>query len=403
MEPEHVQEIKDALAPLVEPFKESIDSLADGQKALVRRLDTVETALKRSPKGSNGEQKDEAAELEAKALRHFMRAGQPQETFKQFAERHAEYKTLSVGSDPDGGFTVMPTLSGNVISIVRETSPVRQLASVETISTDALEIPIDTDDLEANWVSERETRGTTSTPRIAKQRIPVHEIEAFPFSTQQLLDDSSRNQEDWLAQKVGSKFARRENSAFVNGTGVTQPRGFMTYSFGTGIDYAGTQTTPGIPPGWGTFVSVASGTQASLGTGAVGAEKLIDLVHTVPAQYRSNAAFAMTRRTIGEVRKLKDNAGQFIYQESLTAGQPARLLGFPVAEFADMPEIGTNAYPIAFGNWRDAYRVVDRQGVRVLRDPYTSKPYVGFYTTKRVGGDVTNFQALAFFKTGTGA
>ena len=140
-----------------------------------------------------------------------------------------------------------------------------------------------------------------------------------------------------------------------------------------------------------------------MGTGAVAAEKLLDLVHTVPSQYRSNAAFAMSRRTIGEVRKLKDNAGQFIYQESMQAGQPSRLLGFPVSEFADMQEIGTNSYPIAFGDFRSAYRVVDRQGVRVLRDPYTAKPYVGFYTTKRVGGDVTNFQALAFFKTGTGA
>ena len=210
--------------------------------------------------------------------------------------------------------------------------------------------------------------------------------------------DSSRNQEDWLNQKVASKFSRKENTAFLSGNGVGQPRGILDYAFGSSVDYAAAQTTPGIPAGWGTLSYTASGTSGSFGTGANGANKLIDLVHSIPSAYHPGAAFMMHRTTMAQVRKLKDDAGQFIWQNSMVAGQPPQLLGFSVYEASDVPTIAATRYSVLFGNFRAGYQIVDRQGVRVLRDPFTSKPFVLFYSTKRVGGDVKNFQAIAALK-----
>lgn len=296
-----------------------------------------------------------------------------------------EQKALSVGSDPDGGYVVDPDTSGRMVRKIFETSPIRQYASVQVISTDALEGLFDLDEAGYGWVGETGARTETSTPQLKQWRIPVHEMFAEPRATQKLLDDAAIDMESWLAGKVAEKFARAENEAFVNGSGVDQPRGFLTYPGGT--------TNPGQ------IVRKTTGVNGDFAADPNGADKLIDVIHALKAPYRANAAWAMNRLTLGGVRLLKDSDGRMLWQPSIAAGQPSTLFGYPVASFEDMPDYTTtDALAIAFADWAEAYQIVDRMGVRVLRDPYTSKPYVKLYTTKRVGGDVANFEAIALLE-----
>lgn len=302
-----------------------------------------------------------------------------------------ELKTLQVGVDPDGGYWVTPDVGGRIVQKVFETSDMRAIASAQAISTDALEGVNDLNEANAGWTAETGTRSATSTPQVGKWRIPVHEMYAMPEATQQLLDDAMVDVEGWLAAKVADKMARTENTAFVTGNGVGKPRGFASYA---------TAATADASRAWGVLEHLATGTSAGFGTAPNGSDKLIELVHKLKSAYRTGARWAMTRTTVGEVRKLKAN-GEYIWLPSMVAGQPATLLGYPVSELEDMAAIAADSLSIAFGNFAIGYQIVDRQGIRVLRDPFTNKPYVRFYTTRRVGGDVLNFEALKFLKFGT--
>lgn len=298
---------------------------------------------------------------------------------------------MSVGSDPDGGYTVTPDTSGRIIKKVYETSSMRQVASVVTIGTDRLEGFNDLGEGSSGWVGETQPRPATSTPQLGKWEIPVHEMYAFPQVTQKLLDDSMWNIEAWLADKTSDKFARDENAAFLNGNGVLKPRGLLTYPTAVTAD----ATRP-----WGTFQHILTGTDAGFGTTTNGTDKLIDLVYAVKAAYRQGAHFLASRATIGAVRKLKDGQGNYAWQPSLSALQGGTILGFPVVEAEDMPVIAADSLSIGFGDFKEAYQIVDRVGIRVLRDNLTNKPFVGFYTTKRVGGDALHFEAVKFLKFG---
>lgn len=297
-----------------------------------------------------------------------------------------EIKALSVGSDPDGGYLVTPDLSGRVAMKVFETSPMRAYASVQVISTDALEGIFDLNEAGAGWVGEIESRAETTTPQIGKWRIQVNELQASPKATQKLLDDAAINMEAWLAEKVADKFARTEAAAFVNGDGVGKPRGFLTYTAGT--------TLPG------TIEQFPTGASGALASAPSGGDALIDALYGLKAPYRANAVWFMNRSTTKLVRKAKDSDGAYLWQPGISAGQPATLLGYPTASFEDMPDPASGSLSIAVGDMRAAYQIVDRIGIRTLRDPYTAKPYVVFYTTKRVGGDVVNFEALKIVRLG---
>lgn len=289
-------------------------------------------------------------------------------------------KTLSVGSDPDGGYLVDPDTTGRIVEKVFETSPMRQVASVQTIGTDALEGVFDLNEAASGWVSETGSRPETNTPELGKWRIPVEELYANPAATQKVLDDSMVNLEQWLAGKVADKLARTENAAFVNGDGIGKPRGFTTYSSGT--------TLPG------TIQRFNTGVNGGFATDGTGGDVLIDTIYGTKQAYRNGARWFMNRTTTAAVRKIKDSDGMYLWQPGIAAGQPASILGFPVLEFEDMADPATDSLSIAFGNMGEAYQIVDRQGIRVLRDPYTNKPYVHFYTTRRTGGDVVNFEAI---------
>ena len=291
-----------------------------------------------------------------------------------------ERKALSVGTDPDGGYVVHPDMSGRIVQKVLETSPMRAYAAIQVIGTDALEGVFDLNEASSGWVGETDSRAETNTPQIGKWRIPVHEIYAKPKATQKLLDDASINMEAWLAGKVADKFARTEAAAFVNGSGVNQPRGFLTYPDGT--------TLPG------TIERVKTGASGAFAAAPNGGDVLVNALYSLKAAYRANATWFMNRATFKLVRKLKDSDGAYLWQPGITLGQPASILGYAAASFEDMPDPASGSLSIAVGDMREAYQIVDHIGIRTLRDPYSAKPYVEFYTTKRVGGDVLNFEAI---------
>jgi len=283
-------------------------------------------------------------------------------------------KALSVSSDPDGGYFVSPQLSANIVKTVFETSPMRQLASVEIISSDSLEILEDRDSAAAGWTGESTSITATTSPQIAKKLIPVYQLYAQPKATQKLIDDSAIDIEAWLAGKISDIFGRLENTAFISGDGIGKPRGILTYASGTS---------------WGQIEQVGSGS-----SGAVTADKLLDLFYALKESYATNATFLMNRATVDAVRKLKDTTNQYLWNPGLMHGAPDTLLGVPVHQAADMPVPGSGSLSIVVGDFKRAYQIVDRSGITVLRDPFTDKPFVSFYTTKRVGGDVVNFEAI---------
>ena len=297
-----------------------------------------------------------------------------------------EIKALAAGSDPDGGFAVTPDMSGRISTLVRETSAMRQVANIVTIGTDALEGVNDLNEATSGWVGETEARGETTAPKIGEYRIPVHEQYAEPRATQKLLDDAMFNVEEWLAGKIAERLSRMENDAFVNGNGVRKPRGFLTYAAGTPSASA-----------FNVIEQLASGGAGAFAASDPG-DALISLVYALKSAYREKAVFMMKRSTLAAVRKLKDGDDNYLWQPDFQLKQGGSLLGFDVIEAEDMPAISANSLSIAFGDFNAGYQIVDRQGVRILRDNFTAKPYVKFYTTKRVGGDVVNFEAIKLMK-----
>lgn len=295
-----------------------------------------------------------------------------------------ERKALSVGTDPSGGYLVTPDTSGAIVKQVYETSPIRAYANVVTISTARLEGTYDDDEAAAEWAGEATAASETDTPDLGIWGIDVHELRAMPKATQQILDDAAWDMEAWLAEKVADKFSRTENAAFVTGNGVRKPRGFLTYS-----DWASAGTYEK-----GAIEQFDTGVNGGFAAAPAGGDVLINALYGLKQAYRNNAVWAMNRATLTLVRKLKDSDGAYLWAPGIAAGQPATILGYPMASFEDMPDPATGSLSIAVADWRQTYTIVDRQGIRVLRDPYSSKPHVLFFTRKRVGGDVVNFESI---------
>jgi len=304
-----------------------------------------------------------------------------------------EIKALAVGADPDGGFLVPADISGRIVTRMFETSPMRSIASVQTISTDALEGLQDTDEAgDGGWVSETGARSETTTPQIGKWRIPVWEIYAEPRATQQLIDDAAVDIEGWLARKIADRLARRQNTAFVVGDGVGKPRGLTDYP---------TAATGDGSRAWGTFQHLATANNGAFASSNP-ADILFDVIGAFKDSYLANARWLTRREVITAVRKFKEaTTNGYLWQPGLQQGQPQQLLGFPVTIAQDMPALATGSLSMAFGDFAEAYQIVDRVGLRTLRDPYTAKPYVKFYTTARVGGGAVQFEAVKFVKFGS--
>lgn len=302
---------------------------------------------------------------------------------------------MSVGSDPDGGYLVPPEMSTEMEKRLFETSPMRQLARVITIGGPSWEAPYKSADATSGgWVHEKGARPATSTPTVGLQRIETHEQYAYPEVTQTMLDDSSIPIEQFIVDETEDKMGRVENTAFVSGTGVGQPKGFATYG-------ATAVTTADATRAWGLLQYVPTGASGAFHTD--GADPLITLMAKLNPAYRQSAVFAMNRATEATVRKMKDLEGRYIVGFGDLRDSPFgfSLLGTPIVNLEDMDNIGANSYSIAYGDFKRGYYIIDRMGFRVLRDPYTNKPYVGFYITKRTGGDVRNFDAIKLLKFGS--
>ncbi len=299
-----------------------------------------------------------------------------------------ERKAMSAGSDPDGGYLLPAPTVGRMVKRVWEQSIMRQIASVQSISTDSLEGIVDNDEADAGWVSEIGTRNDTDTPQVGKYRIEAHEMYAQPKVTQKLIDDAATDVEAWLADKVADKFARIEGAAFWNGNGVGQPRGLASYPTAATTD----DTRP-----WGTFEHVNTGASGDFHT--TKADPLQDLLGSFKDQYLQGASFVMRREVRTKIRKMKEaTSDRYLWEPSLQAGQPDRLLGYPTRIDQYMPALASGSLSLAFGDFKEAYTIVDRIGVRTLRDPYTAKPYIRFYSTKRTGGGAINFEAVKFLR-----
>ncbi|MEI9887039.1 MAG: phage major capsid protein [Rhizomicrobium sp.] len=297
-----------------------------------------------------------------------------------------ELKALSTGSNPDGGYTVPLEIENTIDRVLAKASPIRAIATVRQIGGHVYRKPITTAGAATGWVAETDTRPQTATPTLAVIDFPAMELYAMPAATGQLLDDSQVDIERWLADEVQIVFAEQEGAAFVSGNGTTQPKGFLSETIVADASWA-----------WTKIGYVASGADGAFAASNP-TDTLVNLAYAPKQSYRANGTWVMNRKTESVIRKFKDSTGNYIWQPGGAAGQPPTLLGYPVAEAEDMPDIASNSYSIAFGDFARGYLVVDRVGIRTLRDPYSAKPYVLFYTTKRVGGGVQNFEAIKLMK-----
>ena len=295
--------------------------------------------------------------------------------------RRLEEKAMSGLVGADGGFLVPAETETEIGRRLAAVSPIRGIASVRTVSSAVLRKPFAVNGAQTGWVGQADARPQTNAPQLAELSFPTMELYAMPAATNALLDDAAVNIDAWIGEEVEQAFAAQEGTAFVTGDGVSKPKGFMTYPTVAETAFA-----------WGSVGTVSTGANGGFLAGAAG-DALIDLIYALKAGYRQNASFVMNRRTQSAVRKLKDGDGNYLWAPPTAVGARATLMGFPVVEAEAMPDIGAGTKAIAFGDFGRFYLVVDRQGVRVLRDPYSAKPYVLFYTTKRVGGGIQDFDA----------
>lgn len=358
-------ERRGAADPLVE---EKLDRLS-------QKMADQQSALERVTAVSARPDLDHAAPIpvsEAKrAFDTYMRSG---------VMASPEAKSIAA-SDADGGLVAPTETAQRIDTALRAISPIRQIASVRQISANSYRKPVATAGFGAGWVGETATRPETSTPALQALDFPAMELYAMPATTQVLLDDAVVDIDQWIADEVQAEFAAQESAAFIAGDGINRPKGILAYT-----------TAPDATRAFDEL-----GTIASAGATVTG-DDLIDLVYTLDQSYRNNGRFIMSRQTASAIRKLKDTDGNYLWAPGIAAGQPATLMGYPVTESEDMPAIGLGATPIGFGDFTRGYLVVDRAGINVLRDPFSAKPYVLFYTTKRVGGGVQDFAAIKFLQ-----
>jgi HK97 family phage major capsid protein len=363
---------------LVEEKLARINATIDAQ---ARRLDDIALKGARPAFGSDRHAVRSHSAIEHKAaFDAYIRSGEAG------GLRALEVKALTVGSNPDGGYLVPPEVETQIGEGLRNVSPIRSIAGVRTISGSVYKKPFMTAGPAVGWVGETDVRTQTASPTLDELSFPAMELYAMPAATATLLEDSAVNIDQWLAQEVEQVFAAQEGTAFVTGDGANKPKGFLSYT-----------TVANASWEWGKIGTIASGAAGAF-PASDPSDKLVDLIYAMKSGYRQNAVFVMNRKTQSTIRKFKDSTGHYLWQPPAIAGGKASLMTFPVIEAEDMPDIAANALSIAFGDFNRGYLLVDRTGVSVLRDPYTAKPYVLFYTTKRVGGGVQDFDAIKLMK-----
>ncbi len=375
------EEVKAALAGFLGEFKGFQDEMTSRLKQQEERL----TMLDRKSHPAGRPALSTAAEPEvphAKAFAAYLRTGDDD----GLRGLVLEGKALNTQVNAEGGFLVDPETSDRIRGVLKATSSLRAIASVVNVEATSFDVLVDHSDLGSGWATETAALTETTTTQIDRISIPLHELAAMPKASQRLLDDSAFDVEGWLAERIADRFARAEAQAFVTGDGVDKPKGFLTHA-----------TVDNYLWAWGSLGYVPTGAAGDFAA-TNASDAIIDLVYALNAEYRANATFVMNSKTAGAVRKMKDADGRFLWSDGLAAGEPARLMGYPVLLAEDMPDIGANAHAIAFGDFRSGYTIAERPDMRVLRDPFSAKPHVLFYASKRVGGDVSDFAAIKLLK-----
>lgn len=382
--PNPQMEVKAALSGFLSEFnafQSDIKSKLQEQESRLAMLDRKSIAMNRPPLAR-------AAETEAphkKAFAAYLRSGDDD----GLRGLTVEEKALSTAVAADGGYLVDPVTAAQIVGVLRSSASIRTIANVVSVEASAFDVLVDHTDIGSGWATETGAQAETGTPQVDRISIPLHELSALPKASQRLLDDSAFDVEGWLAQRIADKFSRAEAQAFIAGDGHDKPTGFLSYPKVDNDIWA-----------WGSLGYVPTGSAGDF-SGSDPADAIVDLVYSLGARYRANGTFVMNSKTAGAVRKMKDADGRFLWSDSLAAGEPARLMGYPVLIAEDMPDIGAGAFAIAFGDFRAGYTVAERPDLRILRDPFSAKPHVLFYATKRIGGDVSDFAAIKLLKFAT--
>ncbi|WP_299962036.1 phage major capsid protein [uncultured Roseobacter sp.] len=373
------EDVRQAVSGFVTDFKTfqtDIETKLQQTEERVTMLDRKTQSPQRTPLGGA----IDAGAPHQKAFNAYVRTGEDD----GLRGLEMDIKSLSTAVNSDGGYLVDPQTSDSVKSVLNATASIRSIASVVNVEATSYDVLVDHSDVGSGWATEDGTLTESDTPLIDRITIPLHELSALPKASQRLLDDAAFDIEGWLASRIADRFARAEAEAFVNGNGNDKPRGFLR-----------SDTIANDNWRWERLGYVASGE-----AGDVNADAIIDLVYALGAEYRANATFVMNSKTAGLVRKLKDNDGRFLWSDGLAAAEPARLMGYPVLIAEDMPDAENNAMAIAFGDFAVGYTIAERPDLRVLRDPFSAKPHVLFYATKRVGGAVSDYAAIKLLKFG---
>ncbi|MCP5039090.1 MAG: phage major capsid protein [Rhodobacteraceae bacterium] len=381
--PSPAAEVKTALAGFmsdIKTFHDDIDTKLQQQEERLTMLDRKSQTHTRPALAA-------AAEFEAphqKAFEAYLRSGDDD----ALRGLDLEGKAMSTTVSADGGYLVDPETAETIASTLISSASIRQLANVVNVEGTAYDVLIDQSDLGSGWADETTSTTETGTPTIDRISIPLHELSAMPKISQRLLDDSAFNIEAWMAGRVADKFARAEAASFINGDGADKPTGILDHTM---VDDASWS--------WGNLGYIATGVSGDF-SAVDPADDIVDLAYALGADYRAGASFVMNSKTAGAVRKMKDADGRFLWSDGLAAGEPARLMGYPVLIAEDMPDIAADSYSMAFGDFGAGYTIAERPDTRILRDPFSAKPHVLFYATKRVGGDVSDFAAIKLLKFG---
>ena len=376
---EFAKQTEEKTRGIIDPIREEV------MRKLDERIDAIEAKIRAPHTPADQKATDERV---TQLFGEYCRKGQG---FRTPEDAPAEWKNILANVDPQGGYLMPAATEGRIVAKVYDTTPMRQYATVEQLNGDKLEGLIDNGQADSGWVSEQGARTETNTPELGKYSLEVHEQYARAHVSQKSLDDMA-NVESWLVGKLSDRFTRVENASFFNGTGIGQPRGLCTYT---------TAATADSTRAWGTIEHVNTGAAGAFAASNP-ADTLIDVIYQIKSAYRAGAMWMAPKDVYRLVRKFKTTSdAPYIWEPAFGADQPARVLGYPIVEAEDMPVLANGSLSMAFGNFREAYTIVDRLGMRMIRDIYSSKPFVQFYAIKRTGGGVVNFEAVKFVRFGS--
>jgi HK97 family phage major capsid protein len=362
--------------------EEKVNKINSTITDLGKQLEEVAKKANRPPAGDGGG--DPVKAEHQKGVVDYIRKGE------EGSLRDLEKKAMVVGADPSGGYLVGHEMEAGIDKLLMADVAMMGLSTVRTIGAASYKKRVRTSGAGYGWVGETESPSETTTPGYSMLEFTPGTIYAEPQVSQDMLEDSEFDVAAELNDAIAQGFEEGLGAAFITGNGIKKPFGFLSYSTVANASWA-----------WGKLGYIATGSDGAFKTASQTvnpADDLINLIHTLKPGLRNGASFLMADTTLAAVRKFKDYDGAYIWQPSLQLGVPSLLLGHPVATDDNMPAVGSGTIPIAFGDFKRGYVVVQRRGITILRDPYTAKPFTKFYTTKRVGGGVQNFEAIKLLK-----